>query len=94
MVPLATAGHWDCNSPVAARSENPTAARCVNGADDTADVRGAICPDEKSSVTGWNSESSDFELRLDVSDALGGQSSSTLFVQVWTNPCPPPQLVC
>ena len=46
-----------------------------------------------SAYTG-NSESSDFELRLDVSDALGGQSSSTLFVQVWTNPCPPPQLVC
>lgn len=51
-------------------------------------------PVSTSSTYTGNSESSDFELRLEVSDALGGQSSSTVFVQVWTNPCPPPQLVC
>jgi len=47
-----------------------------------------------SSTYNGNSGSSDFQLQLQVSDALGGGSSSTLLVQIWNSPCPPPQLSC
>jgi len=45
-----------------------------------------------SSTYAGNSESSDFQLRLDVSDALSDASSDTVFVQIVT--CPPPQISC
>jgi len=37
-------------------------------------------------------EATDFQLRLDVSDALSDASSDTVFVQIVS--CPPPQISC
>jgi hypothetical protein len=55
--------------------------------------RDGLLVSTSSSYTG-NSEASDFQLLLNVSDALGGTSSDTMMVQIWTNPCPPPQIIC
>lgn len=37
-------------------------------------------------------EPNDFQLHLDVSDALSDNSSDTVFVQIVS--CPPPQISC
>lgn len=41
-----------------------------------------------------NAGSADFELRLTVSDALGGSSTDVYPVTVWTSGCPPPEIIC
>jgi hypothetical protein len=39
-------------------------------------------------------DTSDFELSLTITDALGTVSAYTVTIDVWDSPCPPPQISC